>query len=160
MIRICIAISSPEGQSSQIYSGASAIEISAASEEILATLAMNSQVAPTAPPIAQLQPELHAEGGGHALAALETEEYRVQVTEKGRRPRPARIPASLRSSRWQANTGMKPLRLSPSRVMAAAFLPPMRSTLVAPGLFEPCVRGSGRPISRQTMIALDIDPSR
>ena len=32
--------------------------------------------------------------------------------------------------------------------------------LVAPGLLEPSVRGSGRPISRQTMIALEIDPSR
>ena len=39
--------------------------------------------------------------------------------------------------------GISPLRLSPTRVMAAAFLPPMRSTLVAPGLFEPSVRGSG-----------------
>ena len=37
--------------------------------------------------------------------------------------------------------------------MIAAFLPPRRSTLVAPGLPEPPVRGSGNPMSLQTMMA-------
>jgi hypothetical protein len=44
--------------------------------------------------------------------------------------------------------------------MAAAFLPPIRRTLVAPGLFEPWVRGSGKSINRQTMMALETEPSR
>jgi len=63
-------------------------------------------------------------------------------------------------SSWAAITGITPLIMSPSRAMAAAFLPPKRSTLVAPGLLEPRVRGSGSPMSLQTMMALESEPSR
>ena len=38
---------------------------------------------------------------------------------------------------WARNTASQPLAPSPSRVMMAAPLLPLRSTLVAPGFFEP-----------------------
>ena len=47
-----------------------------------------------------------------------------------------------------------------AKVRAAAFLPPKRSTLVAPGLREPALRGSGNPIARQTIIAVETEPAR
>jgi hypothetical protein len=50
--------------------------------------------------------------------------------------------------------------MSPASVTIAGFLPPSRSTLVAPGLPEPSLRGSGNPARRQTMMALDSEPSR
>ena len=57
-------------------------------------------------------------------------------------------------------TGIAPLMPSPIKVIAAAFLPPIRSTLVAPGLLEPSVRGSGSLKALQTKIALEIEPIR
>jgi len=51
------------------------------------------------------------------------------------------------------------LRKSPAKVTAAAFLPPKRNTLVAPGLREPSVRGSGKPMIRQTMMAVETEPA-
>jgi hypothetical protein len=56
--------------------------------------------------------------------------------------------------------GTSPFSMSPASVRMAAFLPPRRSTLVVPGLREPFVRGSGRPMSLQTTIAAEIDPNR
>lgn len=56
------------------------------------------------------------------------------------------------------NVGKKPLQPSPSKVMIAGTLPPMRNTFVAPGLLEPWLRGSGKPHILQTMMALDNDP--
>ena len=44
--------------------------------------------------------------------------------------------------------------------LAAAVLLPERSTLVAPGLPLPNVRGSDKPIARLTMTANDNDPIR
>ena len=61
-------------------------------------------------------------------------------------------------SRLVATTGKKPLTKSPPNVMAAAFLPPIRMTFVAPGLPEPCSRGSGKFINLQTIMALEIEP--
>jgi hypothetical protein len=38
--------------------------------------------------------------------------------------------------------------------------PRARDLGIAPGVFEPSVRGSGRPISRQTTMALETEPIR
>ena len=57
-------------------------------------------------------------------------------------------------------TGIAPLRMSPIRVKAAASLLPRRYTLVAPGLPEPAWRGSGSPMRRETITALEMDPIR
>ena len=57
-------------------------------------------------------------------------------------------------------TGIRPLSRSPNSVMAAAFLPPRRSTLVAPGFLEPSLRGSGRRSIRLTITALENEPSK
>ncbi len=56
--------------------------------------------------------------------------------------------------------GRKPLSKSPISVMLAAFLPAMRSTLVAPGLSEPSLRGSENPIILLRIMALEIAPNR
>ena len=45
----------------------------------------------------------------------------------------------------------------PASVAAAAFLPPIRNTLVAPGLPEPSPRGSGSLSRRQTIMADEIN---
>ncbi|KXJ41506.1 MAG: hypothetical protein AXA67_05130 [Methylothermaceae bacteria B42] len=50
--------------------------------------------------------------------------------------------------------------MSPNSVTIAAFLPPTLSTLVAPGLWEPVVRGSGKPESLQTITALETEPKK
>jgi glycerol-3-phosphate acyltransferase PlsY len=50
--------------------------------------------------------------------------------------------------------------LAPVYVYAAAFLPPIRITLVAPGFLEPSARGSAKPITRQTIIALEMEPNK
>ena len=93
VITICMAISSGSGQNNHTMAGASTMEISAASDEIFSTLAMNSQSAAT-PADQPVQAELHAERGGHALAAPEAEEHRVQVAEEGRQPRRPAPPAA------------------------------------------------------------------
>lgn len=54
--------------------------------------------------------------------------------------------------------GIKPLQPSPNMVMMAGAFPPRRSTFVAPGFLEPWLRGSGKPQSLQTMMALDNEP--
>ncbi len=65
------------------------------------------------------------------------------------------------SSRYcAASTGMNPFNMSPNKVIAAAFFPPMRNTFVAPGLPEPLVRGSGRRMHLQTIIAVEIEPNK
>lgn len=56
------------------------------------------------------------------------------------------------------NVGNQPLQPSPRRVKIAGILPPIRNTLVAPGLFEPLLRGSGKPHNLQIIMALDNDP--
>ena len=56
--------------------------------------------------------------------------------------------------------GNVPFKISPNKVRPAPTLLPRRSTLVAPGLSEPCFRGSGRCKSIETKIALDKDPIR
>ena len=43
-------------------------------------------------------------------------------------------------------------------VKKAAFLPAMRNTLVAPGLFEPSLLGSVKPISLLKIMAEESDP--
>ena len=53
-----------------------------------------------------------------------------------------------------------PLRASPVKVKAAAFLPPMRKTLVAPGFFEPVVLGEGSSMSLQTITAELTEPNK
>ena len=46
-------------------------------------------------------------------------------------------------TKWQIITGTNPLRTSQIKVAAASFLPAMRITLVAPGLWEPSDNGDG-----------------
>lgn len=64
------------------------------------------------------------------------------------------------SRRVTASTGIKPFNMSPNKVIIAAFFPPWRSTLVAPGLFEPTPRGSFSPINLQVIMAVEMEPSR
>src|SRR5579885_385155 len=56
-------------------------------------------------------------------------------------------------------TGIAPFRISPTKVSAAAPLPPARTTLVIPILPEPTARGS-KPRRRPTMTPNGIDPAR
>ncbi len=57
-------------------------------------------------------------------------------------------------------TGIKPFSRSANRVNAAAFFPAILSTLVAPGLFDPSLLGSGNPMTLLNVIAVEKDPSR
>jgi hypothetical protein len=57
-------------------------------------------------------------------------------------------------------TAIQPFAPSPSSVRAAAVFLPLRKTLVAPGLREPNVRGSGSLIARLTITANGIEPIR
>ena len=57
-------------------------------------------------------------------------------------------------------TGNIPFKISHISTPNAAVFPPMRKTLVAPGLFEPCSLGSGKPANLQKVIALENEPSR
>jgi hypothetical protein len=58
------------------------------------------------------------------------------------------------------NIASQPLAASPSRVNNAASLLPVRSTLVAPGLPEPKLRGSDRPKAFETITAKGSEPIR
>src|SRR5690625_2392740 len=55
-------------------------------------------------------------------------------------------------------TASTPLRTSPKRVIPAAILLPLRSTLVAPGFLEPNWRGSGNRINLLITTAKGIEP--
>jgi len=59
-----------------------------------------------------------------------------------------------------STTATQPLSASPRSVSAAAALRPVRSTLVAPGLPDPKLRGSGRCMARLTITANDSEPSK
>ena len=63
-------------------------------------------------------------------------------------------------SAYAPQTGSIPFRTSKIKTATAAPLPPIRSTLVAPGFPEPLSRGSGNPAMRQTRMALEIEPQR
>jgi hypothetical protein len=76
----------------------------------------------------------------NALAADEAEEHRPQVAEEDgdRNQRDAAVVDAVRSPNCTAShTASQPLAPSPTRVAIAAFLLPLRRTLVAPGFFEP-----------------------
>ena len=62
--------------------------------------------------------------------------------------------------RLKASAGAKPFRASSSRVAAASFLLPVRSTLVAPILPEPTLRMSPSPAARVSSRPNGIEPSR
>ena len=99
----------------------------------------------------QIDAEHHADEGGHALAALEA--GRTPATGgPGTRPGPPApwcLPPCRRACRTTspAAPARSPSSASSSSVTMAAALLPERSTLVAPGLLLPKVRGSFRPIS-------------
>ncbi len=57
-------------------------------------------------------------------------------------------------------TAIQPLPASPKKVSIAATLFPLRKILVAPGFFEPKVRGSGNPKIQLVTTAKGMDPSR
>ncbi len=59
-----------------------------------------------------------------------------------------------------SQTASQPLKASPTSVRIAAFLLPLRSTLVAPGFFDPYERGSASPMVALTTTANEIDPIR
>ena len=88
-----------------------------------------------------VQREHDARRGGHALAAGEAMEHRIQMAEehgeRGARGRERGIAPARAQSIGGQHTATKPLTPSPSSVSAAAALLPVRSTLVAPGLPEP-----------------------
>src|SRR5690606_29549435 len=65
-----------------------------------------------------------------------------------------------RAAQAASMTATQPLAASPSSVRTAAVLLPLRRTLVAPGLPEPKLRGSRRPIIRLTSTANDTEPIR
>jgi len=88
LIRACAITRAGSGQKSQTISGATAIETSAESEEILSTLATNSQRIGDRQADRPVEPELHTERRRHALATLKAEKYRIEVAEKGREPDP------------------------------------------------------------------------
>ncbi|SON48168.1 conserved protein of unknown function [Vibrio tapetis subsp. tapetis] len=50
--------------------------------------------------------------------------------------------------------------MSHNKTAAAAGFEPLRSTLVAPGFFDPVVRGSLIFSSRQIKTALEIEPNK
>ena len=50
--------------------------------------------------------------------------------------------------------------ISNKRTKTANFLPPIRSTFVAPGFLEPSVLGSGRLKILQIIMALEIEPTK
>lgn len=56
------------------------------------------------------------------------------------------------------NNGIKLFKRSPTKVKTAAFLLPVLSILVAPGLPEPNPLGSGKFSNRAIKIELDIEP--
>ena len=64
------------------------------------------------------------------------------------------------SSMLATKTGRIPFDRSPAKVKIPAFRPPMRNTLVAPGLREPEFLGSVMPITLQTITAEEMDPSK
>ena len=66
----------------------------------------------------------------------------------------------LTPNSYAPHTGNIPFRTSKISTATAAPLPPIRNTLVAPGLPEPLVRGSGNPHKRQTRMALEMEPQR
>src|SRR5699024_1830365 len=66
----------------------------------------------------------------------------------------------LTPNSYAPQTGNIPFRTSKISTATAAPLPPIRNTLVAPGLPEPLVRGSGSPHKRQTRMALEMEPQR
>lgn len=70
------------------------------------------------------------------------------------------MPIELSPYHTAAMTGRNPLSRSPNKTITAAFLPPIRKIFVAPGFFEPCVLGSGRPKILHIMMALEKEPIR
>lgn len=56
------------------------------------------------------------------------------------------------------STGTKPFNESPVSVKKAAFFPAIRKTLVAPGLFDPSLLGSVKPINLLKIMADDSEP--
>ena len=92
----------------------------------------------------QRQPRIErdddAGGGRHALAALESEEHRVQVAEEHRDAGKRDAPVADAEARRSAAPARPQTSPSAHRRPASARRPtllPERRTLVAPGFFEP-----------------------
>jgi len=95
------------GQKYQTAAGASAMATSAESDEILTTRAMNSHTSPTVARSASRARTDSAQRGGHALAALEAEEHRVEVAEEHCQAASANTVTET-PSRWHASIGITP----------------------------------------------------
>jgi len=143
----------------QTNRGASRKAVNAASEEILDSLATSNQVIAVSRQASHDQPSSTPKPVAMPLPPLKPKNTGYRWPRKAAAPISASVSGPA-PSRRPARIGIVPLRRSPTRVIAAAFLPPTRSTLVAPGLPEPSLRGSGSPISRQTMMAEEIEPNK
>lgn len=57
-------------------------------------------------------------------------------------------------------TAINPFNTSPNKVKIAGNLPPIRKTLVVPGLLEPQALGSGKRNNLQIIMALETEPNK
>lgn len=139
--------------------GAKAVAMRAASDESLNTLATINQVAAVAKPTHHEKPNKTPSNVATPLPPLKPKKTGNKCPAKAAAPVRA-IVRGPNSNVLATKTGSKPFSISPNKVIAAGLLPPTRSTLVAPGLPEPWVRGSGRRITLQTIMAVEIEPSK
>ena len=82
----------------------------------------------------------HTRGGRNPLAAEKAMEDRIEMADKGCKSRKGNDEAGrdvVAMIAFASSTATNPLPASPTSVSTAAALLPVRSTLVAPGLFEP-----------------------
>lgn len=110
-------------------------------------------------PIIQLNTTFTAIAVATPLPPLKRKKTGKQCPAKAQNP-VAAISSLLSVTAIATSIGIRPFRQSPTRVRKAAFLPAIRNTLVAPGFFEPSLRGSGKPDILLRMIADDNEPSR
>ena len=142
-----------------ITRGVSVAAVNADSDEILNRYAMTPQIPVTANATGQLSPSKTPREVATPLPPLKRKNIGYKCPIKAKKATSASVFLSDVNA-CAIRTGIRPLSMSPMRVIMAAFFPAMRNTLVAPGLFEPCDLGSGRPNNLHVMIAVDTDPSK
>ena len=139
------------------YSGNREKVINAASDERLKIFAEIPQHAAAAKPARGCSPKVTPNAVATPIPPLKSKKIGYMCPSSA--PKPTKAMVAVSSVRaFAMATGSRPFTKSPARVMAAGFLPPRRSTLVAPGLPDPSLRGSGNPSALQTKIAAETDP--
>jgi len=133
--------------------------VTAASEEMRNTPAINSQVSKHASPSQGLRPTSTPSAVATPLPPLKRRKMVNTWPRKAASPARA-ASVGLKPIRDAAHTASQPFRQSPTSVKTAAPLLPLRSTLVAPGFPEPYLRGSSSPNSLLVTMAKGIEPSR